>query len=762
MTDIANLGLRVDSSDVRRAKGDLDQFAASADKAERATDGLGQSTKRAGAEAGRSVTSILAMAGRLLPVVAIAGAAVTATLKSLKGASELSLAAQAAGVAAGKLSELAAVARASGGDLNSLSTAFETMQERISQAASGQREATAALTQLGLQVEFLRSLSPEEQFEQIADALQRVQNTSDRVRLGNQVLGGSYEKLVPMLAEGSKGLERMVDAQEKLGNTLSDEEIRKLKAMQDAVKELGQAWTRFGNTLAITVAPALTNVLEMLTLPNRSGQIELMRNQLKSIEQGYDEVAKAALRAGLERIRFGTGEGVRGGGGGGAGRPKLDVAAIAEADKELTEAANAAERLAETLAKTMSAAQFSADMSAISRTAELTSSRIAMAERLLESARRTGLISEREYFAEKRQLLEANAEAQIKALEAERDRISSEPATGAGAIKQATEIAEKEVEITIIRQEALADLKLIADEEYLARSRMTQATEEATRAEEAYLKTLQQQWQRSLDGFGQGTRQREVDAERSRIDDEYAERRQRLEEDRRRGLIGDDQYKDQLSAIERFHGEALASFESYYSDLSEMQEDWTNGLSEAWANYVEESRNVSKQVEDLFTNAFDGMTDAIVDFAMTGKGNFKDLAESIIADLLRIQVKASLVTLLGGIFGGGGGGGMGIVAGEWDWLGSMFGGGRASGGSVNSGHAYLVGEEGPEVIVPGQSGVVVPNHKLGGTSFNIVSNLTVAAGVSRTEFEQALDQRDAQIKGEIFNGMKRGRWDSVN
>jgi hypothetical protein len=41
-----------------------------------------------------------------------------------------------------------------------------------------------------------------------------------------------------------------------------------------------------------------------------------------------------------------------------------------------------------------------------------------------------------------------------------------------------------------------------------------------------------------------------------------------------------------------------------------------------------------------------------------------------------------------------------------------FGGRRARGGPVQPGKAYLVGEEGPEVIVPGQSGMVIPN---GGT-----------------------------------------------
>lgn len=45
--------------------------------------------------------------------------------------------------------------------------------------------------------------------------------------------------------------------------------------------------------------------------------------------------------------------------------------------------------------------------------------------------------------------------------------------------------------------------------------------------------------------------------------------------------------------------------------------------------------------------------------------------------------------------------------------------GRASGGPVSSGQPYLVGEHGPELMVPGRSGFVVPNGALGGGNINV-------------------------------------------
>lgn len=45
--------------------------------------------------------------------------------------------------------------------------------------------------------------------------------------------------------------------------------------------------------------------------------------------------------------------------------------------------------------------------------------------------------------------------------------------------------------------------------------------------------------------------------------------------------------------------------------------------------------------------------------------------------------------------------------------------GRAIGGPVSAGTTYLVGEQGPELFTPSQSGGITPNNKLGGITINI-------------------------------------------
>jgi hypothetical protein len=86
---------------------------------------------------------------------------------------------------------------------------------------------------------------------------------------------------------------------------------------------------------------------------------------------------------------------------------------------------------------------------------------------------------------------------------------------------------------------------------------------------------------------------------------------------------------------------------------------------------------------------------------------FGKMAQRILADLARIAIEKSILSLIGSAAGvGGAGGGIGGV------VGGLFGGARAAGGPVSSGKTYLVGERGPELLRMNGAGTVVPNDRL--------------------------------------------------
>lgn len=90
---------------------------------------------------------------------------------------------------------------------------------------------------------------------------------------------------------------------------------------------------------------------------------------------------------------------------------------------------------------------------------------------------------------------------------------------------------------------------------------------------------------------------------------------------------------------------------------------------------------------------------------------FVNLAKQFAAMIIQAAALAALMTIIsGGSFAGS------AAAGGTNFASRFMGGltGKASGGAVISGTPYMVGEQGPELFMPGQSGTIIPNNNVGG------------------------------------------------
>lgn len=94
--------------------------------------------------------------------------------------------------------------------------------------------------------------------------------------------------------------------------------------------------------------------------------------------------------------------------------------------------------------------------------------------------------------------------------------------------------------------------------------------------------------------------------------------------------------------------ETLASMQAMVDKIKEMveigkQTTGLEGFKSGLREYANEAGDVFTEVKNVTVKAFKGMEDALVEYVTTGKLNFKDLARSIIADLVRIQIQQSIM-----------------------------------------------------------------------------------------------------------------------
>lgn len=78
--------------------------------------------------------------------------------------------------------------------------------------------------------------------------------------------------------------------------------------------------------------------------------------------------------------------------------------------------------------------------------------------------------------------------------------------------------------------------------------------------------------------------------------------------------------------------------------------------------------------------------------------------------------------------------------------------GRAKGGPVKAGHAYMVGEDGPEPFVPGQDGAIIPNQALrgaggqaGGVSIHAPITIHAATGMDEGRIATLVQQKISEV-----------------
>lgn len=204
--------------------------------------------------------------------------------------------------------------------------------------------------------------------------------------------------------------------------------------------------------------------------------------------------------------------------------------------------------------------------------------------------------------------------------------------------------------------------------------------------------------------------------------------------------------------------ETIALMQAQINERRELEKKPEYGALKALQEYQDKAADVASQTKDLFANSFKGMEDALVNFVMTGKGSFKELAKSIIADLTRMIIKQMFFNLLASIFGaptvgtGTGGSSGGLNFGSID-------GKRAAGGPVDKSNTYLVGEKGPELFIPDGSGTILPHGMAlggggGGGSTNVFNINT--AGVSHAELTQGVNNaRDAAVSNVRDNRLRR-------
>jgi len=256
------------------------------------------------------------------------------------------------------------------------------------------------------------------------------------------------------------------------------------------------------------------------------------------------------------------------------------------------------------------------------------------------------------------------------------------------------------------------------------------------------------------------------------VSSEYLSRSDAISSRADRGDLSGAQAEEEMAKLQQwkdyeFNRIGLESSNNFSAGWADGMRKWQDDVQSGFENARQLAADTANAMSSTFSNVFfDAFT-----------GNLKSAGEyfrSFCTDILRSisQMMAQQVTkqFISSIMGGGGTGGGGSLsffggggtesslstAGATSQYSTVALGAYADGGDYPANRLMLVGERGPELMLPRSSGTIVPNNALGGAP-KITVNITNNTGSPVTSRTTVTQQDGETILGLVLDSARTDR-----
>lgn len=207
-----------------------------------------------------------------------------------------------------------------------------------------------------------------------------------------------------------------------------------------------------------------------------------------------------------------------------------------------------------------------------------------------------------------------------------------------GELASLTEAQKK----TVLQNAALIDQVKLREQLRNYESNLADSNASARAANEAQLL-----------GYGQGSRFRERLQEQFNLRKEFEQKNTDLLRQRQAGEIDETFYQQGLALNKRYLEERLRDQEGYYAASDAQRDDWMTGLSEGYANWVDEATDYSSMAADGMKQAMGGAVTSITDMLNGNVDSWKDWGVSVLKIIQNVLVNMAVangVSSIGSLF----------------------------------------------------------------------------------------------------------------
>ena len=212
----------------------------------------------------KSATLFISLASAAGAIVKAEQELADLTISSADSAASLTDLSYQTGLSTKELQELQYAAAYLGVDVNSITSAMDTLTQKMATAQNNVGETTEAFNKLNITVDDENGIlrDSKDVFYEAIDALSRIENPTERNAVATEIFGQSWQKLKPLLSQGSEALREYAQEAHDVGYVMDTDMILKLEEVNKAQTRYTTGLEASKNQIAEEFAPALTAFID--------------------------------------------------------------------------------------------------------------------------------------------------------------------------------------------------------------------------------------------------------------------------------------------------------------------------------------------------------------------------------------------------------------------------------------------------------------------------------------------------------------------
>lgn len=263
-----------------------------------------------------------------------------------------------------------------------------------------------------------------------------------------------------------------------------------------------------------------------------------------------------------------------------------------------------------------------------------------------------GLVTMEDYYSKQRAMIEESASLEESALQAQLSRLEQEKTKGVDALNVQRQIADVQSKLAVRRIQTQNEVAEADRKAAQAMQQHSAAMAQLNSNYTAYVGQLQSRADLRVASVGMGQERAAQAQGLLSIRENYSQQMRTLQDQRGTAsnwtAENEAFYQERMRLLKQQQDDEVRIHEETYERIQLAQGDWSNGALRAMEDYLSSARNVAQQTQELFSSAFNGATDSLTSFVVTGDGKFKQLVNTIVTGLIRIQMQEMLTKSIGG------------------------------------------------------------------------------------------------------------------